>query len=157
MHPRIAWTIAILYTLLLSYLLLVPHPLDFFGTAGKQAEEDIDRAVSAYLQHIVAYAGLACLLGWALWTVADGKRVLLLPLAAGAVHALGTEWLQIRVPHRYGDWPDALANLGGIAAGGLMLWLAGSTRPHPTSRQTPHKSRSEGPHRVFPATRLKRP
>lgn len=115
---RVDWLLAVLYASLLTYLLLTPHPLDFFGDSGRAAEDTIDRSVGAYLQHAIAYALFAAFLGRA----CRGSR----PAAqqacfwAGVAHALAAEWLQRYVPDRYYHVDDVESNVLGF----LIGWLA---------------------------------
>lgn len=93
---------------LLTYLLVVPHPL------GKSELIELVRSMhwSGYVVHFLTYLVLATvvlLLGRG-WGRADTACVMLL-----AGHALLTETAQAWVPSRSFDLWDAAANLGGIA------------------------------------------
>lgn len=114
---------AAFYVLLLSYLLLVPHPLAVFGAAGAKADEAIEKTHTDYLQHAIAYAGLAVVSVWA--SVTSGRRWNRAGWvwAVVAVHATAAEALQIYVPNRVASGQDAAANLAGIGMGWLALWL----------------------------------
>ena len=51
-----ARTVAALYGLLLTYLLLAPSPLWIFGEWGDSVERSVDRTFADYVQHGVCYA-----------------------------------------------------------------------------------------------------
>ena len=106
-------TAAVLYTLLLSWLLLAPDPLAIFGVAGSAAEEAVDWSLSGAVQHVGAFAVLSAL--WCLSSVDQRGRVAAVVLSGFFGAAM--ELLQLLVPTRYCDWHDLLANLVGIAFG----------------------------------------
>lgn len=106
------------YFIVLGYLLIAPHPLWLFGESGGQAEEAIDATLSGFLQHVLAYAVLACLLLLSAAPITR-ERITFCVLAAVA-HGTVFEALQRFVPDRYLDWPDALGNLTGVGLGALL-------------------------------------
>lgn len=103
------------YVVLLTYLLVVPHPLWMFGASGKTAEESIDRSISGFVQHVSAYAILCVLLVTAFGR--GGKRALLFCAVFSLGHAVLTEVIQYFVPFRHPDWRDVLANVLGVIVG----------------------------------------
>jgi len=116
------WGAVAVYFLLLSYLLLTPHPLWFMGTAGEAAEETVDSTLADYAQHTLAYAVLGGLITLA--TVGKSFRLRCGWLAAAAAHGVLCEVLQHFIPHRHFGAHDALANAVGVIAGwGIAMVL----------------------------------
>ncbi|MFH1924586.1 MAG: right-handed parallel beta-helix repeat-containing protein [Planctomycetota bacterium] len=118
---RTAWIAAAVYAVVLTYLLLAPHPLWLFGVPGQAVEETIDRSIAGYVQHALAYALLASLLAWACRTESASRQATWALLAVG--HGALAECLQSFIPHRYADWPDGLANALGVGVGWLAVSL----------------------------------
>ncbi len=112
---RLWWGAVAAYFLLLSYLLLTPHPLWFMGTAGEAAEETVDSTLADYAQHALAYAVLGGLITLA--TVGKSLRFRCGWLTAAAAHGVFCEVLQHFIPHRHFGAHDALANAVGVMAG----------------------------------------
>ena len=115
------WAAVGAYFLLLSYLLLTPHPLWFMGTAGEAAEETVDSTLADYVQHALAYAVLGGLITLA--AVGKSFRVRCGWLTAAAAHGVLCEVLQQFVPHRHFGAHDALANAVGVMAGWAIAML----------------------------------
>lgn len=115
---RLSWTAALLYAALLTYLLLVPHPLWFLGGTGEQAEEAVDQTLADYVQHALAYSLLGLSLVFA--TAVSQRPRIMLFLILAALHGVLCEILQHFIPHRYFGANDALANVIGVVAGGLL-------------------------------------
>ena len=116
---RLCRSLAILYTILLTYLLLTPHPLAIFGATGAETETVVDQTLSGALQHVLAYAVFVIVLWWgtsANWVARTGMAV---------AHGICCEVLQAFVPHRCCDLPDAIANCVGVLVGGLVVTLVG--------------------------------
>ena len=103
---------------LITYALVAPHPLWVFGASGESAETYVDTTLTGFLQHVIAYSVLA----WAtiLAFGAENRRAALWCVVALAVHGLLMEGIQLFVPHRYCDLPDALANFVGAGTGWLF-------------------------------------
>lgn len=116
----------LIYTVVLTYLLLRPDPLWLLGASGQDIERTIDRTIAGFVQHVLAYALLACLLAWASRTTCGSLRLSWAVLAIG--HGIGAELLQHFIPRRYCDWPDGLANTLGVAFGWLAaVWILRAT------------------------------
>lgn len=122
--PRsIRWGIAWAYCILLIYLLITPSPLAPFGETGNETEQAIDRTLSSYLQHVIAYCVLVCLFWWS--SVPQSARSYALLIGGSCAHAVVFECLQYFVPSRYCDGPDLFCNLAGVALGaGVMKMLS---------------------------------
>ncbi|HUT89218.1 MAG TPA: VanZ family protein [Thermoguttaceae bacterium] len=119
---RTAWIAVLVYTVVITYLLLAPHPLWLLGASGQDIERTIDRTIAGFVQHVLAYALLACLLAWASRKAYGTPQFSWAVLAIG--HGIGTELLQYFIPPRYCDWPDGLANTLGVAFGWLAaVWI----------------------------------
>ena len=117
---RAAWGAALAYAVLLTYLLLTPHPLWLLGYTGRVIETTVDGTISGYIQHGLAYAVLAWLLVSASRTASGSWQIACVLLALA--HGILAEWLQGFVPARHSIWPDGLANVVGLAAG----WVTAS-------------------------------
>ncbi|TWU12615.1 VanZ like family protein [Symmachiella macrocystis] len=115
------WGAVVAYFLLLSYLLLTPHPLWFMGTAGAAAEETVDSTLADYAQHALAYAVLGGLITLA--TVGKTFRLRCGWLTAAAAHGVLCEILQHFIPHRHFGAHDALANAVGVMGGWAIAML----------------------------------
>jgi len=113
------------YTLLLTYLLLAPQPLNVFGEAGLRAEDALDRTIADDVQHMVAYG----LLGYLLARASSGAQPVTQHVCFWfcLAHAIGVEWLQVFVPARYFHWEDTEANVIGLVAGWLVPLYASRT------------------------------
>lgn len=111
-HPR-RLALAALWTAAAALGLLLPERLLPDGWRG-----------GATVAHVVLFGGAAALWTWALPRHIAGVVGVLLALA------IGTElWQGATIPGRAAEWSDVVANLGGIAAGGLAGW--GLTRREP--------------------------
>jgi len=113
LFPIAAWA----YALLLTYLLLAPHPLWFLGSEGITTEETVDENVADYVQHALAYAMLGGLTSLA--TIHRSRIEQIRWIAAAAGHGAVCEILQHFVPDRHFGLHDALAN----AIGAILGWL----------------------------------
>lgn len=120
------------YTVLLTYLLLAPHPLWIFGATGRTVEQAVDSTLCTYAQHGLAYAVLGWMVIWASRRTARSSQVFWVLLTIG--HGLLAEWLQQFVPFRYAIWPDALANTLGVCVGVMAALIAFSAAGVPTTR-----------------------
>ena len=118
---RVAWSAVLVYAFLLTYLLLTPHPLWLLGGSGQVIQEAVDRTISGYIQHGLAYVVLGYLLVRASRTISGSWQILWALAAVG--HGIVAEWLQCFVPHRFCDWTDGLANTLGVGLGWLVACL----------------------------------
>ena len=114
-RSQIAWG----YCFLLIYLLITPSPLSPLGGWGLDTEEAIDRTLSGYVQHALAYTILVWVFWWNLSPLTPKASWKL----AGALSLHGSvfEGLQYFIPSRESDWKDLLCNLSGIAVGWSMM------------------------------------
>ena len=115
---RLALPAAIGFGLLLTYLLVVPSPFWMFGDDGVATEQVVDRSVSGFVQHLIAYAVFTALL---LMAIGGRRRWILSPLVA-ATHCVLTEFVQAFVPMRHADWYDVVANGIGIGLGMMTVF-----------------------------------
>ena len=105
----------VLYALLLTNLLLAPHPLWMFGLTGDAVEESVNGTLADYIQHGLSYTLLTVLLIAAVRP--KTMRGLGLCVAIALAHGLGTEVLQAVIPLRDCEFSDALADSIGVAVG----------------------------------------
>ena len=117
---RTAWTIVLVYAVVLTYLLLTPSPLWFLGVSGQAIEATVDRTLVGYVQHGLAYSLLACLVVWATRSTMGYWQAVWMLVATA--HGIAAEWLQCFVPYRHVQWSDGMANALGVALG----WLCAS-------------------------------
>jgi VanZ family protein len=126
----IAWG----YCFLLIYLLITPSPLAPFGDWGIGTEEALDRTLSSYVEHVLAYSGLVVVFWWS--GHPETARPFWLLIGAASAHAIVFEGIQYFVPQRYCDWQDLFCNLAGVALGtgminAMMYW--GDSCPYSAS------------------------
>jgi VanZ family protein len=117
----LAFAPALLYGMLLTYLVLAPSPWWFLGATGASVEESVDRALADWIQHGTAYAILTGLLLAATALARKPWTVACLAVALG--HGMLTEWLQGFIPRRCCCWPDLAANAAGVGIGAACLLL----------------------------------
>ncbi|HMF17682.1 MAG TPA: VanZ family protein [Gemmataceae bacterium] len=72
----------------------------------------------AKIGHVGAYALMTILTGWLRVPVRFRLPLLFFLMA----HAAATEWIQLRVPSRYGSVEDVVLDHLGIAAGLVLSW-----------------------------------
>ena len=117
---RTAWTVVVIYAVVLTYLLLTPSPLWLLGVSGRVIEAAVDRTLAGYVQHGLAYSLLACLLVWATRPIMGCWQAVW--MLAATAHGIAAEWLQCFIPYRVGDWADGMSNALGVGLG----WLCAS-------------------------------
>lgn len=120
-----------LYALVLTNLLLAPHPFWMFGITGDAVEESLNRTLADYIQHSLSYALLTVLLIAAVRP--KTIRGLGLCVVLSVAHGLGTEALQAIIPLRDCEFSDALANSIGVATGlvaSTVLFRLWTVRSH---------------------------
>ena len=121
-----------LYVVVLTNVLLAPHPLWMFGLTGDAVEESLNSALADYIQHGLSYTLLTVLLIAAVRP--RTVRGLTLCVALTLAHGLGTEALQAVIPLRDCEWSDALADSIGavtglaISASFVRVWAFRSRR-----------------------------
>jgi VanZ family protein len=119
--PRIRWSLAGIYFLVLSHSLLAPAPLWFLGAFEPAVEAAVTHRVSDYWKHLMAFQLLAMLVCWARGpSHSPAVPICLLALFG---YALLSEMLQTLIPGRSWETHDVLANVVGILAG----WWIGAT------------------------------
>ncbi|MCH7989959.1 MAG: VanZ family protein, partial [Planctomycetes bacterium] len=112
-----ARTATALYGLLVTYLLLAPHPLWIFGEWGDNVERSVDRTLADYVQHGVCYSIFMLLLLWSARTRGPFTNLKLACCAALVIcHGLLTEFLQMFIPQRDFSVFDIAANTTGVVA-----------------------------------------
>ena len=123
--------LALLYLVLLSWMLLAPDPWIVFGEGGERLAKQASRTIADYFQHAGAFLLLAILADRALHvTGTDRFRLRVTMLLSYAVF---TEVTQAWIPGRQFQWPDLLANLLGITSGLLLSCLFHSPTPRAAS------------------------
>lgn len=133
---RLPKRLATLYLVVLTYLLLAPHPLWVLGSAGQKLEQTVTRTFSDDVQHAGTYAVLVIML---MWAFTRGRGVTQSQAIGFAfLHGVSMEGLQHFIPHRYCDWKDILANAVGVACGWAMASLIVIMRPADAA-DTPHE------------------
>jgi VanZ family protein len=101
----------VVYTLVLSFLLLAPEPLKLLGCSSPPG------ASSLRMVHFSLFAVLGFLVFASRWPLRRGLVIGLL-----VAYALVTETLQGVIPNRTVELLDYLENLLGLAAGGAVWW-----------------------------------
>jgi len=82
------------------------------------AEEMTRTGFPGKVEHVVAYAGTAFVLGLGYGTAGSSFRIMLL-----AAYACTLEYLQTFSPGRSAAWGDAAGSVSGVIAGTLMIYL----------------------------------
>ena len=112
------------YWLLLTTLLLVPHPA---ALAGLQAVPTFPWG--KFGVHLIAFTILAVLIHATRWPNHLCWRLVVLLL----VYGITTESLQLLVPHRTARVMDGIENILGIVAGSGIYWLIRRLMSHSRS------------------------
>jgi hypothetical protein len=108
--------LSIAYLVGLTWLLVMKAPFLFLGRQPGIGPLALSLEPVA---HLASFALLTVLALWARWPIP--RWALCLGLAG---YGLGTELFQALLPWRTADPVDFLQDLGGIAAGGILAWLA---------------------------------
>ncbi|WP_417847605.1 VanZ family protein [Thalassoglobus sp.] len=120
------------YWILLTYLLLAPHPLWFLTGIGQEDEFSIF-TMSDLIQHLLAFAVLGFLLSTQFPPLGRTSKL----LYASGFYAVFTELLQWFIPNRFAAISDMLANASGLIIGwGCYLLLRSLFSPRTVSFQT---------------------
>ena len=133
--PLLAWTIAFAYLALLSALLLAPDPWWHLGGNSTQVKRLVQRTVSDYALHGLAFMVLAILFLFALRPKQRQRATIC--LTALAAYSLLLELLQLLVPSRSCHLGDMLANLVGLSVGWFLFSTMSRSAPSagsPTQR-----------------------
>lgn len=87
-----------------------------------------------HLAHIVVYAVLTVLLGWALaGPRVPSRRVVVVAGVVAFLYGISDEWHQTFVPSRTGQAVDLIWDGIGVFIGGVILWtVMRATQPDPT-------------------------
>jgi hypothetical protein len=109
---------ALAYWLVLSVILLVPHPAALFFDLRPARSVATLRGM-----HFSAFLALALLIQWARFRV--GPRVQWAVLVGYAVLVESLQWF---VPHRDVEFLDYMENLAGLLIGALLFALVGRRR-----------------------------
>ena len=87
----------------------------------------------AIVAHIVVYAVLTTLLGWALaGPRTPSRRVIVVAAVLAFLYGISDEWHQTFVPSRTGQAADLIWDAIGVLIGGVLLWAVargGAPRP----------------------------
>jgi uncharacterized membrane protein YccC len=119
------------YWCLLSLLLLHPDPASLLGLEG------VPGPPGGRGTHFMFFVGLAFLTAAGRFPVRRG-----VPAAILVVYALAMEALQAFVPDRTVDAFDALENLMGLVAGGVLWWIVWRRwRPRMAGAMTAYRRR----------------
>jgi VanZ family protein len=101
---------------------------------GLHASEDpgVDRPLR-HVAHVVVYAVLTVLIGWALARArAPSRRVVVIAGALAFLYGITDEWHQTFVPSRSGRPEDLIWDGIGVLIGGTLLWfVARAADPDP--------------------------
>jgi VanZ family protein len=117
----VGWSTWAIVTVAWTASLVLPVTGPAFGDTEEM--RNLTRLVFAKTAHIMAYAGWAFFTGW-LQSPLKIRIFLLMFLMA---HAVGTEWVQLYVEHRFGSLRDAAFDQLGILIGvvaGFRWWTA---------------------------------
>ena len=121
--PRFLWSLLLVYWILLTGLLLTPHPWRYLSVFGDPIQELAERSLADYTRHFLVFSLLA-ILAWGA-RVSTGRPATLILLASLLSYAILTEALQAFIPDRFFQWLDVFANTAGLVAGwGLAELLA---------------------------------
>lgn len=120
--------LAISYTVLLTYVLLVPDPLWFIPETGDAVDEVVETTFLQYVQHLAAYTVLTAILGWGF--AVNDRPVARFAVWPAVAHGILTEWLQQFIPERYPAWTDVVFNFAGITLGWMAIVILMKSRMH---------------------------
>ncbi|MYE26147.1 MAG: hypothetical protein F4X87_02800 [Chloroflexi bacterium] len=116
------WAVAIIWTLLLTLLLLQPEadPLIDLGLPGGQS---LWREILFSALHLLAFALTCALWFWTLRSVLPSRRRLLVAALFALALGISTEALQSLTLDRHASLIDLLANIGGVLIAARMIRL----------------------------------
>lgn len=119
--PHARWTAWIVFTVIWTAGLTTPITGPSFGDTEEM--RNFTRNVFAKGAHLFVYAAWAYFTGW----LRTPLRIRLFLLIFLMFHAVGTEWIQERIPRRSGSLRDAAIDHLGIFLGvcaSLKWWTA---------------------------------
>ena len=116
------WTVAIIFTLLLTLLLLQPEadPLIDLGLPGGQS---LWREILFSALHLIAFALTCVLWFWTLRSALPLRGSLLAAVLVALALGISTEALQSLTLDRHASVFDLLANIVGVLTAARMIWL----------------------------------
>ena len=118
-YPKFLWVLVFSYAVVLSLMLLTPHPWSYFGEIERPAKQLIDRTLADYSLHGLSFSLLAILVRFA--HRATKRPTVALCLFILISYSIATELLQILIPSRSCHGIDVVANLFGLVFGWYLL------------------------------------
>lgn len=111
MPPFARWSLWAVVAIVWTCFLVLPVTGPTFGSNEEMRE--LVRFLIAKTAHVSVYAFWAALTGW----LRPPLRIRFFLLIFLMAHAVGTEWIQLHVPHRSGSLRDAALDQFGILIG----------------------------------------
>lgn len=121
-NPFLLYLIAMIWTIVLSIILLQPENQPIIPTGVQPAPPSLEREIFFSSLHIITFTLTAIIWCFALKPNLDSRGLLISFVITMLAYGLTVEYLQSTIPGRNAQWWDMLANCIGIACG-LMLWL----------------------------------
>lgn len=109
-HPAVRRVLVILYSALLTVLLIQPSSQPIIGAPAPPGPPDLAREILLTCGHIVTFALLTCLWTWTFASRLPLKRALLLAVGVGLALGVVTELAQTLVADRQASWWDIGVN-----------------------------------------------
>lgn len=128
------WSVAIIWTLIFSYLLVQPEQQSVMTSIIPSAPPSLEREFFFTSLHFISFCFTAWIWCMALSPAREDRRVLIILGICLLIYGVGTELIQLQIPGRATQWGDILANVLGIIAG-FALWFVGRTSSASTSHQ----------------------
>lgn len=123
-HSVVRWLSAIIWTIILSVLLLQPENQAVIPKVVQPAPPSLKRELFFSSIHLLTFGFTAFLWCFALDIKADSKRNLFIIGMMLLSFGLSVEYLQSSIPGRSSQWWDMLANsIGIIGACAIWLWF----------------------------------
>ena len=114
------WSLAILWTLLLTLLLLQPEA-DPLIDLGLPVGQSLWREILFSALHLLAFALTCVLWFWTLRSALPSRRSLLAAALIALVLGISTEALQSLTLDRHASMIDFLANIGGVLIAARLI------------------------------------
>ncbi len=121
-YPPVRGSLAIIWTIILTVLLLQPENQPIIPTGVQPAPPSLQREILFSTMHLLTFAITAWIWCFALNMSTDSKLKLAIILVSLLAYGLSVEYLQTGVPGRTAQWWDMLANCIGIMTG-CSIWL----------------------------------